>query len=78
MTRVLRVIPFLKSNGNKIIGMSGDNNSTLAKNSDYHLNMEWRRRLVHSVSPTHRQLYIVMGDALAGSFTDTLRRRFKR
>ncbi len=54
---VLRVIPFLKSNGNKIIGMSGNNNSTLAKNSDYHLNIGVEGEACPaSVSPTQSKI----------------------
>lgn len=40
---VLRIIPFLKENGNLIVFMTGDANSTLANNSDYHLDISVRR-----------------------------------
>ena len=36
---VLKIIPFLKWNNNKIISITGNPNSTIAKNSDYHLNV---------------------------------------
>ncbi len=64
---VLRVIPFLKSNGNKIIGMSGNVNSTLAKNSDYHLNIGVEKEACPlQLAPTSSTTAtLVMGDALA-------------
>jgi arabinose-5-phosphate isomerase len=64
---VLRFIPFLKSNGNKIIGMSGNNNSTLAKNSDYHLNIGVEKEACPlQLAPTSSTTAtLVMGDALA-------------
>jgi arabinose-5-phosphate isomerase len=34
---VLKLIPFIKSNGNKLISITGKFESTLAKNSDVHL-----------------------------------------
>ena len=36
---VLKIIPFLKSQGNITITMSGNPRSTLAKNTDFHLNI---------------------------------------
>src|ERR1700749_3229194 len=36
---VLKIIPFLKWNKNKIISITGNPNSTIAKNSDHHLNV---------------------------------------
>ncbi|MEO6850550.1 MAG: SIS domain-containing protein, partial [Mucilaginibacter sp.] len=36
---VLRIIPFLKWNNNSIISITGNPNSTIAKNSDHHLNV---------------------------------------
>ncbi len=45
---VLRVIPFLKSNGNTIIGMIGDRESTnLLRIVTYNLESVLRRRHVH-------------------------------
>ena len=64
---VLRVIPFFKSNGNIIIGMSGNPNSTLAKNSNFHLNIGVRREACPlQLAPTaSTTATLVMGDALA-------------
>src|SRR5258705_10812123 len=36
---VLKIIPFLKWNKNSIISITGNPNSTIAKNSDHHLNV---------------------------------------
>ena len=36
---ILKLIPFLSSQKNKIISMTGNPNSTLAKNTQYHLNI---------------------------------------
>jgi arabinose-5-phosphate isomerase len=36
---VLKIIPFLKWNKNVIISITGNQNSTIAKNSDHHLNV---------------------------------------
>src|SRR5471030_1553753 len=40
---VLKVIPFLKWNKNLIISITGNPSSTIAKNSDYHLNISITR-----------------------------------
>ena len=64
---ILRVIPFLKSQKNIIIGMSGDINSTLAKNSTYHLNIGIKKEACPlQLAPTSSTTAtLVMGDALA-------------
>jgi len=64
---VLRVIPFLKSQKNIIIGMSGNPNSTLAKNSNFHLNIGVKREACPlQLAPTSSTTAtLVMGDALA-------------
>ncbi len=64
---ILRVIPFLKSQKNIIIGMSGDTDSTLAKNSTYHLNIKIDREACPlQLAPTSSTTAtLVMGDALA-------------
>ncbi len=64
---ILRVIPFLKSQKNIIIGMSGDTDSTLAKNSTYHLNIKIEREACPlQLAPTSSTTAtLVMGDALA-------------
>jgi arabinose-5-phosphate isomerase len=64
---VLKLIPFLKSQKNTIIGMSGNPNSTLAKNSTYHLNIHIQKEACPlQLAPTSSTTAtLVMGDALA-------------
>jgi arabinose-5-phosphate isomerase len=64
---VLRLIPFLQDNGNKVIAMTGRPDSTLAKNSDYHLNVAVREEACPmSLAPTaSTTATLAMGDALA-------------
>jgi arabinose-5-phosphate isomerase len=64
---ILKIVPFLKENGNLIISMTGNPNSTLANYSDYHLDISIKReacplRLAPTSSTTTT---LVMGDALA-------------
>jgi len=64
---VLRVIPFLKWNKNLIISITGNPNSTIAKNSDFHLNIAITREACPlALAPTSSTTAtLVMGDALA-------------
>src|SRR6201986_4214412 len=64
---VLRIIPFLKWNKNKIISITGNPNSTIAKNSDHHLNVcVTREACPLELAPTSSTtVTLVMGDALA-------------
>ena len=64
---VLRIIPFLKWNKNKIISITGNPNSTIAKNSDHHLNVCITREACPlELAPTSSTTTtLVMGDALA-------------
>ena len=64
---VLKLIPFLKSQQNIIIGMSGNIDSTLAKNSTYHLNIHISKEACPlQLAPTSSTTAtLVMGDALA-------------
>lgn len=64
---VLKVIPFLKSQKNITISMSGNPKSTLAKNTDYHLNIAVRQEACPlQLAPTSSTTAtLVMGDALA-------------
>lgn len=64
---VLKIIPFLKWNNNKIISITGNSNSTIAKNSDYHLNVSVTREACPlELAPTSSTtVTLVMGDALA-------------
>lgn len=64
---VLKLIPFLKHQKNCTISMSGNNDSTLAKNTNYHLNISVEKEacplLLAPTSSTTATL--VMGDAIA-------------
>jgi arabinose-5-phosphate isomerase len=70
---VLKLIPFLKSQGNKTISMSGNPQSTLAKNTDYHLNIAVQKEACPlQLAPTSSTTAtIVMGDAIAVSLMQT-------
>jgi len=75
---VLRVIPFLKWNKNLIISITGNANSTIAKNSDIHLNVAIVREACPlALAPTSSTTTtLVMGDALAIALMET--RDFKQ
>jgi len=64
---ILRLIPFLKNQGNVIVAMSGNKNSTLAKNATYHLNVSVEKEACPlQLAPTSSTTAtLVMGDALA-------------
>ncbi len=64
---VLKIIPFLKFNKNQIVSITGNPNSTIAKNSDYHLNINITREACPlALAPTSSTTAtLVMGDALA-------------
>ena len=53
---ILKIVPFIHSNGNKLVSMTGNPESALAKNSDIHL-----------APTTSTTAQIAMGDALAVS-----------
>tara|TARA_Y100000780_G_scaffold142630_1_gene128815 strand:- start:1426 stop:2355 length:930 start_codon:yes stop_codon:yes gene_type:complete len=63
---VLKLQPFLKDNGNKIIAITGDTNSTLAKNAHCHLNVAVPAEACPlQLAPTSSTTAtLVMGDAL--------------
>ena len=64
---ILKLIPFLQNNGNVVIAMTGNPDSTLAKNSHYHLNINVEREACPmNLAPTSSTTtMLVMGDALA-------------
>lgn len=64
---VLKLIPFLEDNGNKVIAMTGNPESTLAKHSHYHLNVWVKEEACPmSLAPTSSTTAtLAMGDALA-------------
>jgi arabinose-5-phosphate isomerase len=64
---VLKIFPFLAWNKNTVIGITGNPNSTVAKNSHYHLNICIKQEACPlSLAPTSSTTAaLVMGDALA-------------
>jgi arabinose-5-phosphate isomerase len=64
---VLKLIPFLAWNKNTIIGITGNPNSTVAKNSHYHLSINIKHEACPlALAPTSSTTAtLVMGDALA-------------
>ena len=69
---VLKLIPFIKSNGNKLISITGKSESTLAKNSDVHLTLYVSQEACPlSLAPTtSTTATMAMGDALAVSLME--------
>jgi len=66
---VLKIIPFLKSQGNKTISMSGNPLSTLAKNTNFHLNIAIEKEAcpLQLAPMSSTTATLVMGDAIAAS-----------
>ncbi len=64
---LLKIIPFIHSNGNKFISMSGDRESTLAKHSHIHLcvGIEQEACILNLAPTTSTTSQLAMGDALA-------------
>ena len=63
---VLKIVPFIHSNGNKLISMTGKPESSLAKNSDIHLDVsvEHEACILQLAPTTSTTAQIAMGDAL--------------
>ncbi len=70
---VLKLLPFLRDNGNYIIAITGKANSTLAKNSHCHLDIEVPQEACpHQLAPTSSTTAtLVMGDALTVALMET-------
>lgn len=64
---VLKIVPFIHDNGNFLISMTGNSNSSLAKNSDIHLDVRVEREacILHLAPTTSTTAQLAMGDALA-------------
>jgi arabinose-5-phosphate isomerase len=64
---LLKIIPYLKWNGNELIAMTGDPNSTIAKNCGHHLNIAIKSEACPlKLAPTSSTTAaLVMGDAVA-------------
>ena len=69
---ILKLIPSFKNFGNKIIALTGNSTSTLAKNSDAILNVKVEREICpNNLAPTSSTTAtLVMGDALAVGLID--------
>ena len=63
---ILKLIPFFKVNGNLLISITGNPNSTLAKNSSFHLNIHVDKEVcpLDLAPTTSATTTLVMGDAL--------------
>lgn len=66
---ILKIVPFIHSNGNRLISMTGHPESALAKNSDIHLDVsvEQEACILHLAPTASTTAQIAMGDALAVS-----------
>lgn len=68
---ILRLIPFFRENGNRMISMTGNAESTLAKNSDYHLDVKVASEacVLHIAPTTSTTAQMAVGDAIAVTLT---------
>jgi len=66
---VLKIIPFLKTQGNITISMSGNPQSTLAQNTDFHLNISIKKEAcpLNLAPMSSTTATLVMGDAIAAA-----------
>ncbi len=64
---ILKIVPSIHSNGNRLISMTGNPKSSLAENSDIHLDVsvEHEACILHLAPTTSTTAQIAMGDALA-------------
>lgn len=64
---VLKIVPFIHSNGNVLISITSNAESTLAKNSDLHLDacVKEEACILHLAPTTSTTAQLAMGDALA-------------
>lgn len=64
---ILKIVPFIHSNGNRLISLTGNSESSLARNSDLHLDVSVRREacILHLAPTASTTAQIAMGDALA-------------
>ena len=64
---VLKIVPFIHTNGNVLISITGNANSTLAKNSDIHLDTGVKEEacILQLAPTTSTTAQLAMGDALA-------------
>ena len=64
---ILKVVPFVHENGNKLIAITGKAQSSLARNADVHLDIMVRKEacILHLAPTTSTTAQLAMGDALA-------------
>jgi arabinose-5-phosphate isomerase len=64
---VLKIVPFIHTNGNVLISITGNPNSTLAKNADIHLDTGVKEEacILQLAPTTSTTAQLAMGDALA-------------
>ena len=64
---VLKIVPFIHENGNKLIAITGNSESALAKNSDINLDVEVEREacILHLAPTSSTAAQLALGDALA-------------
>ena len=64
---VLKIVPFIQSNGNVLISITGNPESTLAKNSNIHLNTGVKEEacILHLAPTSSTTAQLALGDALA-------------
>lgn len=64
---VLKIVPFIHENGNRLISITGNNKSALAKHSDINLDVEVEREacILHLAPTSSTTAQLALGDALA-------------
>lgn len=64
---ILKIVPFIHDNGNHLIAMTGNRESSLAKNAGVHLDVSVREEacILHLAPTSSTTAQIAMGDALA-------------
>lgn len=64
---VLRIVPFINQNGNILIAMTGNANSSLARHSNIHLDIEVKSEacILHLAPTTSTTVQMAIGDAIA-------------
>lgn len=66
---ILKIVPFIHTNGNPLISMTGNAQSSLARNSDAHLDIMVRKEacILHLAPTSSTTAQLAMGDALAAT-----------
>ncbi len=66
---ILKIVPFVHANGNRLISMTGNASSSLAHNSDVHLDIMVRKEacILHLAPTSSTTAQLAMGDALAAT-----------